>query len=204
MTATAHLEHEPPAPSPPAGPGTPVLEVGDLVEDPRTDVEALCLCALLWAPAPAVATVTELLQAADFYDPTYGDLLTALAVQVHAGRPHDPASIAAALTDTGRAVGRHGTQLTRALARATAAGAAPEAAGHYALAVATAAYRRGFNTAATGLTQAAQQLPTNDLFDHLLTIGRERRTATTRLQQLRDALDPPQPVASATARPCAT
>jgi len=72
MTVTAHLEHEPPAPSPPAGPGTPVFEVGDLVEDPRTDVEALCLCALLWAPAPAVATVTELLQAADFYDPPTG------------------------------------------------------------------------------------------------------------------------------------
>lgn len=52
MTATAHLEHEPPAPSPPAGPGTPVFEVCDLVEDPRTDVEALCLCALLWAPRP--------------------------------------------------------------------------------------------------------------------------------------------------------
>jgi len=202
MTATAPLEHEPPAPSPPAGPGTPVLEVGDLVEDPRTDVETLCLCALLWAPAPAAATVTELLQATDFHDPTHGDLFTLLATQVHRARPHDPASLAAALTDTGQAAGHHGTQLTRALARATAAGAAPEAAGHYALAVATAAYRRGFHTAATALTQAAEQLPTNDLFDHLLTIGQERRTATTRLRQLRDALDPHSPPRRRPARPC--
>ncbi len=65
--------------------------------------------------------------------------------------------------------------------------------------MATAAYRRGFHTAATALTQGAEQLPTDDLFDHLLTIGRDRRTAATRLQQLRDAFDPPfRPAAPAT------
>jgi hypothetical protein len=81
MTATAHLEHEPPAPSPPAGPGTPVFEVGDLVEDPRTDVEALCLCALLWAPAPAAATVTELLQV-QLVEHSEGDLDVAVVQHV--------------------------------------------------------------------------------------------------------------------------
>lgn len=168
-------------------------------EDPRTDVEALCLCALLWARTSTTTTVTELLEPRDFRNPTHGDLLALLADQVRTGRPHDPASIAATLTDTGRAAGHHGTQLTRALVRVTAAGATPEAAGHYALAVATAAYRRGFHAAATALTQGAQQLPTHDLFDHLLTIGRERRTATTRLQQLRDVLGPLRPAGSATA-----
>jgi len=138
------------------------------------------------------------------HDPIHADLFALVTDQVRAGRPHDPASLAASLTDTGQAAGHHGTQLTQGLTRATAAGATPEAAGHYALAVATAAYRRGFHTAATALTQGAQQLPTNDLFDHLLTIGRERRTATTRLEQLRDALDPRPPAASATARPSAT
>ncbi len=53
--------------------------------------------------------------------------------------------------------------------------------------MATAAYRRGFHAAVTALTQAAQQLPADDLFDHLLTIARERRTATTRLQHVRNA-----------------
>lgn len=161
----------------------------DHLEDPRTDIEALCLCALLWAPVSAVTPITGLLEPRDFHDPIHADLFALLVDQVRVGRPHDPATLSAALTDTGQAAGYHGTQLTHGLLRATAAGAFPEAAGHYALAVATAAYRRGFHAAATALTQGATQLPTNDLFDHLLTIGRERRTAATRLQQLRDALD---------------
>jgi len=202
MTASGHLDHQPPpGPSDHGGGPEPVLEVSDFLDDPRTDVEALCLCALLWAPTAAAATVTEMLEPADFHDPTHGDLFTLLATQVRAGRPHDPASLAAALTDTGQAAGHHGTLLTRALARASAAGAVPEAGGHYALAVATAAYRRGFHTAATALTQGAQQLPTDDLFDHLLTIGRERRTDTIRLQHLRDALGPPQRPAAPATRP---
>ena len=177
---------------------------GHHLQDPRTDIEALCLYALLWANIAGVTAVTDLLEPRDFHDPTHAELFALVADQVRTGRPHDPASLAASLTDTGQAAGHHGTQLTQGLTRATAAGATPEAAGHYALAVATAAYRRGFHTAATALTQGAQQLPTNDLFNHLLTIGRERRTATTRLEQLRDALDPHPPNASATARPPAT
>jgi hypothetical protein len=168
---------------------------GHHLQDPRTDIEALCLYALLWANIAGVTAVTDLLEPRDFHDPTHAELFALVADQVRTGRPHDPASLAASLTDTGQAAGHHGTQLTQGLTRATAAGATPEAAGHYALAVAT---------AATALTQGAQQLPTNDLFNHLLTIGRERRTATTRLEQLRDALDPHPPNASATARPPAT
>ena len=72
------------------------IQVGDLLDDPRTDAEALCLCSLLWSAA------------------------------------------------------------------ATMAGSPPESAGHYALAVASAAYRRGFHTAAAARTaqtraEAAQQ-----------------------------------------------
>lgn len=194
MSETTHLEQHPDHPEAFDG---PLLEAR-LVEDPRTDVEALCLCALLWAPRPAAAAVTRLLTGTDFHDPTHGDLFTVIATHVDSGRPHDPASIAATLTDTGQAAGHHGAQLTRALTRATSAGATPEAAGHYALAVATAGYRRGFHAAATALTQASEQLPTDDLFDHLLALGRERRTATTRLHQLRTTLDtPPAPVRSA-------
>jgi len=74
------------------------------------------------------------------------------------------------------------------LSEATIAGAVPETVGHYATAVLSAAYRRGYTHAATALAQAATELPEADLFDHLLTIGRERRTATQRLEQLRAAL----------------
>jgi len=76
----------------------------------------------------------------------------------------------------------------RALTEATIAGAGPESAGHYAAAVAAAAYRRGYITTAATLTQAATELPEADLFTHLLTIGRERRTALQRLTQLRATL----------------
>ena len=37
------------------------------------------------------------------------------------------------------------------------------------------------HTAAAGLTQAAEQLRTDELFDHLVNIGRVQRTATERL-----------------------
>ncbi len=41
--AAAHVDAEEP------------IEVEDLLEDPPTDVEALCLCALLWAPTDTAA-----------------------------------------------------------------------------------------------------------------------------------------------------
>jgi len=71
---------------------------------------------------------------------------------------------------------------------ATMAGCPPEAAGHYAIAVASAAYRRGFHTAAAALAQAAEQLPQDQLFDHLVSIGREQRTATEHLHRIQTVL----------------
>ena len=53
--------------------------------------------------------------------------------------------------------------------------------------MARAAYRRGYTHAATAMAQGTAELPEAYPFDHLLTIGRERRTAT-RLAQLRTAL----------------
>ncbi len=164
------------------------IEVGDLLDDPRTDAEALCLCSLLWSPAPTARAITTTLTGNDFHWPVYGELFVTIAEQVAAGVPHDPASIAAVLTQAGKTAGHRGTQLARALTQATMAGSPPEAAGHYALAVASAAYRRGFHTAATALAQAAEQLPQDQLFDHLVSIGREKRTATDRLQRIQAAL----------------
>jgi hypothetical protein len=111
--------------------------------------------------------------------------------QIEAGTPHDPASIAAALTQTGRAAGHRGTRLSRALSDATMAGGAPEAVGHYAITVVCAAYRRGFHAAATSLTDAAEQLPQDQLFPHLLSIGRAQRSATQRLADISSTLGRP-------------
>lgn len=162
--------------------------VGDLSEDPRTDAEALCLCALLWAPRATTTDIVGLLTAADFYRPRYGALFELIATHSAAGTPHDPASIAATITAAGTGTDHQGTVVLRALTEVTLAGAGGEAAHHYALAVARTAYRRGFVTAAVAMAQAAAELDEADLFTHLLIIGRERRTATQRLAQLREHL----------------
>jgi replicative DNA helicase len=169
-------------------PGDDAIEAADLLDDPRTDAEALCLCSLLWSPAAAARTITTALTADDFYRPLYAELFTVIAEQVEADAPHDPASIAAALTQAGKTAGHRGTQLARALTQAVMAGSPPEAVGHYAITVASAAYRRGFHTAAAALTQAAEQLPQDQLFAHLVSIGRAQRAATERLQTMTDTL----------------
>jgi len=57
--------------------------------------------------------------------------------------------------------------------------------------VVCAAYRRGFHAAATSLTEAAEQLPQDQLFEHLLSIGRAQRTATQRLADISSMLGQP-------------
>jgi len=167
------------------------VAAGDLLDDPRTDVEALCLCSLLWSSSPVARTITDTLTHSDFERPVYRELFELIAAQIEAGTPHDPASVAAALTQTGRAAGHRGTALSRALSDATMAGGAPEAVGHYAITVVCAAYRRGFHAAATSLTDAAEQLPQDQLFAHLVSIGRAQRTATQRLADISSTLGRP-------------
>ncbi len=50
------------------------IEVGDLLDDPRTDVEALCLCALLWSATDVAGHVSDLLNGTDFDRGVYGEL----------------------------------------------------------------------------------------------------------------------------------
>ena len=163
------------------------LHAEDLLEDPRLDSEALLPCGLLWSTPGEARRVVDLLQAGDFARPAHATLFELVAVEIGEGRPHDPASIAAALTHQGAR--DHGGLVARALAGATTAGVAPESTGHHAVTVVTTAYRRSFHTAATALAQAAEQLPTEELFDHLVDVGRAQRTATQRLAHLRSTLD---------------
>ncbi len=111
------------------------IEVGDLLDDPRTDAEALCLCALLWTTTTVAVHVVDALVHTDFERAVYGELFETIATQV------------------------------RALTAVTMAGGSPEAAGHYAITVVPAAYRRGFHTAAASLTEPAEQLPQDQLFE---------------------------------------
>jgi len=170
--------------------GEDLIEVGDLLDDPRTDVESLCLCALLWSSTDIAGRVSDLLGSTDFDRVVYGELFEVITAQVRTGAPHDPASIASRLTQAGRAGGHRGARLTRALSEATVAGAVPETVGHYAVAVLSAAYRRGFHRAAQSLTEAAEQLPQDLLFEHLLSIGKAQRAATERLHHAQTSLSP--------------
>ncbi len=120
--------------------------------------------------------------------PIYGELFAVIAGQVTAGIPHDPASIAAALTEAGTTAGHHGVQLRYALTQATLSGAMAASAAHYARSVISAAYRRGFHRAAAALAHAAAELPQDQLFTHLLGIGCEQRTATLRLTHISGTL----------------
>ncbi len=128
--------------------GEETVDADDLLDDPRTDIEALCLGALLWSPAPAAQRVTDMLDPIDFDRPVYAELFTVITGQVTAGVPHDPASIAAALTRAGTSAGHHGAQLRHALTQATLSGAPAETVEHYARTVISAAYRRSYHVAA--------------------------------------------------------
>jgi len=96
--------------------GDEPIEVGDLLDDPRTDAEALCLCALLWCTADTASDVSDLLRSTDFDRGVYGELFEVITAQVGIGAPHDPASIASRLTQSGRTGGHRGAHLRRVAA----------------------------------------------------------------------------------------
>ncbi|KAF0956863.1 DnaB-like helicase N-terminal domain-containing protein [Rhodococcus sp. T7] len=160
------------------------ISADDMDYDPRLDVEAQLLCALLWAQPAEARRVTALITAADFDRPTYGQLYGQIAALVAAGKPHDSAHVALMLSREGRTAGHKGKQLTTALADVTTLGATGGAE-HYADAVITQAYRRGFHLAAQSLAEAAERLPERDLFEHMCAHGRRLREATERLTKIR-------------------
>ena len=149
---------------------------------------------MLWSAADTASDVSDLLCSTDFERGVYGELFEVITAQVRSGAPHDPASIASRLTQSGRTGGHHGAQLTRALSSVTIAGAVPETVGHYAVAVLSAGYRRGFHLVARSMAAAAEQLPQDLLFEHLLSIGKAQRAATERLHHASTSLSPVQRV----------
>lgn len=160
------------------------IRADDLAEDPREDIEALCLCALLWAPADTAARIVDVLEHTDFHRPIYTELYDVIAELVRAKAPHGTAMVFAKLEQDGRLGGHAGQRLAKALTDVTLAGADGIAAGHYAHAVIRRAYRRGFHDAAQSLAQAAATLPEDQLFEHMVTLGTERRAATRRLASI--------------------
>ncbi|MGV9865692.1 DnaB-like helicase N-terminal domain-containing protein [Rhodococcus koreensis] len=187
MTAALELVH---TQATDAGPES--IEATDLGIDAHTDIEVLCLCALLWAPTDAAHRAVAALDPADFQQPIHRELYTVIAGLVRSGVPHDPTMVAADLERTGKFAGHHGRQRSRHLANITTRGADYIALDHYTRAVISQAYRRSFRAvisqayrrsfraAAESLTQAAEQLPEDQLYEHMCEIGRRQRTFTER------------------------
>lgn len=159
----------------------------DFAVDPMEDLEEQCVCALLWAHPADATTVVKHLRGEDFHLPLYRELFDVVATLVTEGAPHTAAMVAARLEQDGRLGGHTGDRLRRALVAATTAGADGASVGYYARAVASAAYRRSFRDVGLAIAEAAEILPENDLFAHMVDLGRRQRAATVRLAALRTA-----------------
>nr|WP_271209132.1 DnaB-like helicase N-terminal domain-containing protein [Rhodococcus wratislaviensis]GLK33590.1 hypothetical protein GCM10017611_04320 [Rhodococcus wratislaviensis] len=142
---------------------TDQIQVGDIDTNTHTDVEALCLCALLWAPGEAAARAVAALETADFERPIHRELFSVISRLVRTGKPHGTTMVAAELERTGNLAGHRGAERSRHLANITTRGADHVALDHYARTVVSQAYRRSFRAAAESLAQAAEQLPEDQL-----------------------------------------
>lgn len=157
--------------------------------NPATDPEALLLCALMWSNnTGGVVTedqrVASILTVDDFDNPAYRRMFTVITDLITAGQPYDPASVTAALMRSG-ADGAKDSALRRRLNEVITTGADGLAVVHYAGIVLSQSYRRSFHTAGQAIMQGAEELPEEDLFEHMLDYGRRQRAAFNRLNTFR-------------------
>ncbi|MDJ0363337.1 DnaB-like helicase N-terminal domain-containing protein [Rhodococcus sp. H29-C3] len=169
--------------------GTGVQVAGGETYDLHTDPEALLLCALMWSYHPAgdtseTARITATLTGDDFDDYTHSRLFTVIADLVAAEQPFGPASVTNEVIRSGGAGGKDGP-LRRRLLNIATLGAFALTATHNADIVLSQSYRRSFHTAGTAITEAAENLPEEDLFAHMLEHGRRQRRAFERLNDFR-------------------
>ena len=107
-----------------------------------------------------------------------------IAGLVAAGEPYDPASVTAAFMRSGSG-GAKDAPLRRRLNEVITAGADGFTAVHYADIVLSQSYRRSYRTVATAIVHAAEELPEEYLFDHLVEHGRAQRALWRRLNTFR-------------------
>ncbi len=156
---------------------------------PSTDPEALLLSALMWSNHPAGPTaetqrIIAAVTAADFDAAAYARLYEVIAALVVAGEQHDPASVTHALARAGSS-GHTGDSLRHRLTGVATAGGHAAAAAHYADMVLSQAYRRSYRTVGDAIAQAAEELPEEQLFDHMVEHGRTQRALWNRLNTFR-------------------
>ncbi|MEU2004684.1 DnaB-like helicase N-terminal domain-containing protein [Rhodococcus sp. NPDC019627] len=159
---------------------TEPLQPQDFADDLHADVEALFLCALLWASPAAAKHSVGILEPTDFARPIHREFFILIRGLIESGAPHNAAMVGAALERSGDLAGHHGSERSRHLANITTLGAEHAAIDHYARALFSQAYRRSFATAATALTQAARELSEDQLYAHMCDLGRRQRALTDR------------------------
>ncbi|WP_052067942.1 DnaB-like helicase N-terminal domain-containing protein [Rhodococcoides fascians] len=164
-------------------------------DNPATDAEALLLCALMWSykgqrTSPEIARITTTLSTRDFVTSSYGTIFGFLAALVRDGAPHDVAGVTNALIQGGAGTDGSGTLRMRLMNAATA-GADELSATHYADMVLSQAYRRSFRAVGSAISEAAEQLPEEDLFAHMVEHGRRQRAAYERLTTFRSGQTEP-------------
>ncbi|OZD55877.1 hypothetical protein CH266_00700 [Rhodococcus sp. 06-1474-1B] len=156
---------------------------------PSTDPEALLLSALMWSnhpdgPTAETRRIAATVTAADFDTAAYASLYEVIAALVAADEQHDPASVTHALARAGSG-GPAGDSLRHRLTGVATAGGHAAAAAHYADMVLSQAYRRSYRTVGEAIAQAADELPEEYLFDHMVERGRIQRALWNRLNTFR-------------------
>ncbi|KZF06232.1 MULTISPECIES: DnaB-like helicase N-terminal domain-containing protein [unclassified Rhodococcus (in: high G+C Gram-positive bacteria)] len=180
---------------PPDEPERVVRSLAAVVDDTAvdnetsTDPEALLLCALMWSAHTGGVSaedlrITAIVTADDFDDVAYRRMFVVIAGLVAAGEPYDPASVTAAFMRSGSG-GAKDAPLRRRLNEVITAGADGFTAVHYADIVLSQSYRRSYRTVATAIVHAAEELPEEYLFDHLVEHGRAQRALWRRLNTFR-------------------
>ena len=162
------------------------IQPEDYADDLHNDVEALFLCALLWAPRAAAQHAIGILEPTDFARPIHREFFSLITRLIAGGAPHNAVMVGSELEQSGDLAGHLGSERSRHLANLATLGAEHTAVDHYARAVFSQAYRRSFASAATALTQAAQELPADQLYEHMCEIGRRQRALTERRNTIRE------------------
>lgn len=148
-------------------------------------LEQFLICALVWSPAEQVVAAGRWITAEDFWTPSMGTLFELVCELARQGKPHQAPMVMNELERGGDLAGAAARNLIRNLTDATLVGAPPEALPGYVDAVLSAAYRRSYRQAAVRLAQIAEQAPESRLFELLVDIGTEQRSAWRRLQDFR-------------------
>lgn len=174
-------------------PDTPPPEDTDAQErpdyDPRHDSEALLLSAMLWAgqrgDLEPVRSAIEVVTAGDFYRPHYAKLFSLIAQRCNNGKPTDSATAVARLSALGTRDGMPARDAYDLMATLLNLQAQDLLAREYAEQVLSMSYRRQFQRMVADLSQIAAEAPEDALFEHLVVIGKQQRTAWQRFNERR-------------------